>query len=749
MNRTGALSLASIPDAEDFVIVTMALNASVSVAGVDLYEAAISGSATGRLYLSTSSDGSSWEPAGPAVPVYSPARHLRLPVEPGKVKPVTHVRIVLQDGGPVAGQALSADHVTVLQQAAPDGKVRFRSFSAPEGLAYMLVLSGGNADVYRSGAFKASIPVPWSSSQVLRLQSDKRLETLMGFHENVPEHLIKRDGADDAWVSEPAVFSNIPLEQFDGQTYANGENEKQTLFFRGFSDGDTFNIVLDGERTSNISIPSGFTGIAASIKSALEALDILGSGQTVCTQTGSKEVTVEFTGDAGQKDWPQMFISVVDSTEGVGVVSTIQEGEEGGEPMISAGRGYSRCGAFWSGRTNLLGLKSLPLTGIATQYGDYFNFNQGAARATDGVEYLIDSDDDDGVRAIQKKARYPLLFTTSGLWYLPVDALSGETPPGALSASPVGFEDVVEPQPFDGGTVYVQFGGTIVNMIEWTGPQTEWVTSDISVRASHLIVRPVDVAVREAARGYKAALCHLVREDGEVASFTSKRSENVSAWSRATTVSGKILAMGTDKLGRTYAAIKRTVGETDIWTIESEQADLTLDGGGRISLEDESEIDAPQLEGLPAWATDGNDVWGPITVSGGKIDLGEPVTATLEYGLLYPAEIQPQDVRGNSESGSLAGVLKKIDSVRVKLLDSTLPDITVYGKTWPMHQSADVAGEIRDLDIGPVADRVTGWVEIDDLDGDGETADFTLARHWPGPFRIQAIVTAIDVPKGE
>ncbi|MGB3626027.1 MAG: hypothetical protein WA989_09365 [Henriciella sp.] len=747
MNATGALSLSSIPAVTGIVLLTMALNASVNVGAVDLYGAAITGDTEGELHLEYSTNGSTWTRAGPTVPVYATARDVRLPVAPDMVKPVTHLRLVIDNGSPVSGEAFSASSVTVLTQAAPDGNIRFWPFSAPEGAAYMLAVTGGNADVYRDGGYKASIPLPYSTSQVLRVRTDKRLDTLIASHENVPEHLVIRDDADDAWISRPAVFKNVPLEQFEGETYTNGKNEKQVLFFRGFSGGDTFNIVLDGERTSNVAVPASFTGIETAVKSALEALDNLGAGQTICTKTGNKEVTVEFTGDAGQKDWPQMFISVVDSTDGVGVVSTIQEGEEGGEAMISPSRGYSRCAMFWSGRTNLLGLKALPLTGIATQYGDYFNFNQGSARATDGLEYLIDSDDDDGVRAVQKKARHPLLFTSSGCWYLPVDALSGETPPGALPASQVGFEDVVPPLAFDGGTMFVQYGGTIVNYLEWTGGDGEWVASDVSVRASHLIVRPVDAAVRESARGYKSALYHLIREDGEVASFVSKRSENVAGWARMTTPAGRILAMKADKLGRIYAAVRRVAGETVHWTVETESAALTLDGGAIVELDNEDTIAAPQLDGLPVWVTDGNNAYGPVTVSGGEIVLDEPLTGSVEYGLLYDAWIEPQDVRGNTEIGSLAGVLKHVQKVRVKLLSSLPPKISIYDKAWPMEVSADAIQEGLDTTAGPIAGRITGWVEQDDFDGDGETADFRLYRHLPGPFRIQAIKTTINIPK--
>ena len=73
MNRTGALSVASIPDATDVVLVTMALNQSIWVSGIDLYNATVSGGATVELYVETSFDGASWVRAGPNVPVYAPS----------------------------------------------------------------------------------------------------------------------------------------------------------------------------------------------------------------------------------------------------------------------------------------------------------------------------------------------------------------------------------------------------------------------------------------------------------------------------------------------------------------------------------------------------------------------------------------------------------------------------------------------------------------------------------------------------
>lgn len=737
--------MASVPDAQDIVILTLALGSAVSVGAVDIYAAQVTGEVEGALILQVSDDGSVWTNAGPAVPVYATARQLRLPVWPDQVAPRTHVRIVLVDGNPVTGETLSGDGVSVMAASVPDTNVRFWPFSGPEGLAYMLAVTGRNADVYRNGVYLASVPLPYRASQLARVRRSKRLDTLLAFHENVAPHRVFRDGGDFSWISEPAALENVPFAQFEDSTYTNGTNEIQRINFSGFAANDTFNILLDGERTGSITIPDQYTNVEVAVRNALEALDVLGPNTITATRSGTREVTVEFIGEAGQKDWPEMFVSVTSGTDGSASVSTVQEGEEGGEPLVSEARGWFRCGMFWSGRTNLIGAKSFPLTAIASQFGDYFNFEQASSRATDGLEYLIDAEDDDGVRAVVRD-QYPLLFTTSSVFYLPVDALDGGVPPGATLADGNGFEDTIEPQRLDGGTIYVQQGGTVVRELIWVGREAGgYDTQSISTRASHLIQSPIDACVRPAGRRDTTGAYMLVRGDGELASFISQRDQQVAAWTRETTPNGKVLAVGADKFGRTYLAIAREIGDVTHWSVECSTPERYLDGSVIRTLDDSVTVDGlDHLEGLDIIVHDFDRWEGPLTVTGGAVTLAEAMDGEVEAGLFFDAFVQPLDMRVQVGGRTLANVRKRVVSVEASIEDSVHPFLRHNGKDWDMQRSDE---DLRDteLAIGPLQARTTGWVEVTGLEGYARETRFSIHRAAPGPFLVRAIITEAEI----
>jgi len=743
MNRTGAMTFASIPDQETIVLLTADLAATVIVGAVDLYGCAITGEFECVLRLEVSTDGATWVPGGPALTVYNLARDVRLAVWPDQVSDVSHIRVVILNGDVVTGEDLSLSGISILEQAEPDGNVRFWPFSGENSLAYMLAVTARNADIFRDGAYLGAIPLPYSTNQILRVQKSKRLDTLLAYHENVPTHRIFRDGSDTAWISEPQVLEDLPLVQFEGETYTNGKNEIQRINFDGLDTDDTFNILLEGERTSSIAKPASYVGIHTSIKTALEALDNLGAGTIIATMTGSKEVTIEFTGDAGQKDWPEMFVSIVDSNNGVATVSTVREGEAGGEEIISAERGYFRTGLFWSGRTSLIGSKAFPLTAIASQFGDYFNFEQGSGRATDGLEYLIDGADDDGVRAA-RRARYPLLFTTSSVYFLPVDALDGEKPPGALMASPYGFEETVPPQSLDGAELYIQQGGNVVGELLGMDRDRGFADNDVSIRASHLIKSPIDAASRPAGRGYTTGLYSLVLADGEMATLTSHRAQDVAAWARDATPGGKVLAVGADKLGRRYVAVKRGAGNDVRWSIEGEMPDHYFDASVIQTLADADVITGlDHLEGQSVYAHNSDEWHGPMTVLGGEITLPDKISGEVEIGLFYDASVQVLDVRADVDGRTLANRRKRVKSVEVSLEDSAKARLIHLGESWDLQPSDETLE--TDLTKGPLVSRTTGWVEVTDLSGDTRDVNFSIHRAEPGPFLIRAIVSEVTV----
>lgn len=733
------LAISGIAETGDFVLISLEFPAPVSVAAVDLTDITLSGSQVDdALAVELSPDGSTWTRLGNPLNIGDGVRTRRVGADPGQPVSATHARLVLLDAGRMSARNLTIAEIA-LQEEGELSDAIFRQFTHDDLDAYVLLFSSCNAEVYLEGVRQTSIPLPHTDSLLSRMDFAHRIDAMVVFHEKIAPWRIFRQGSAEDFDSRALVFDGMRQEQFEDTVYTNGVNERQQLEFSRIENGDTFNITLDGETTSTIADDGNDANRATNIKNALEALTFLEAGDITATADGDI-VTIEFVGTAANRNWPELGPQVVQSSEGVITSATLREGEEGGEDIISDARGWPRCGLFAQQRLWMAGLFSRPQTVIASRLAEYFDFRAGGNRATDGIEFTIDTDDANGIRRMFYE-RHLILHTAANEHYCATDTFAADEPIPIVPISENGMQFNIPPLSIDRGVLYVQRGGNIVRELQFSDQARSFITVDISVRAPSLIKQPRRAMARRAGTNFKDNLYALCDEDGTVSTFISLREQEIAAWALDTT-DGKFIAQGADTLGRVYSVVEREINGVMRRFVELADPTRVLDCSVKQDLTNATEITGlDHLEGKEIYATNGSDWDGPLTVSNGTVTPSRPLTGMYELGLLFKAEIETLDVRIETPRGPMMNARRKIATVEVSVIDSTVPEATVSGRTYPFpvrRSGAELASN------GPLDKLITGSLRLEGFVGWDREATVTIARRLPGPFAMRALKLEVD-----
>jgi hypothetical protein len=729
-DRYDAISLV-ITGTGEKTVCTIDLGATHELGAIDIDNATLTADlVAGVLQARVSTDGAAWMDLGSALTLGPEARTRRISAMSGLPVTCRYVRLVVPDAAAVTDRTLFIGSLSLMSEADLSAGV-FAEFTYQDTSAYCLLFSDQNAEVFLNGVRRASIAVPHTQGLLSRADFAQQLDTMLVFHEQTPPWRIFRQGSDEDWDSRALDFTGMRQAQFPGATYTNGRNEVQQLEFSDFETADTFNLTLDGETTDSITYSAS---MSASLKAAIEALDVIGDGTVTVAAAGGNRYRIEFTGDAGQTNWPELGPAVVVSNKGVAISATLTGGEEGGEDIVSAARGWPRTGKFAAGRLFMGGLRDLPQTVIASRLGEYFDFRAGGGRATDGLEFTVDSEDANGVRRMYA-GRFILLYTASAEFYIGTDTIAADATLPIIPAGRSGTQFNILPREVDGAIVHIQKGGKVARELQYSEDARSYVGSSLSVRAPELVNRPVSAAARQPGYDNEDALYMLALEDGGISAFTSQREQDVAAWSRFGT-DGKFIAVGSDSIGGGYCVTEREInGETRRY-VEYFVTGRVLDCSIDVELDDATGVSGlDHLEGKQVWLYGEGVALGPYTVANGAISFARTVSGAYECGLFFDAWADTMDIRFQSGAGSVADTRRRIVAAAVSVEASAPPAITIQGRTYPFQLS-----DRRVLDQGPFGEGlVTGYLRLEGFTGWARTAEARIKRQFAGPMNLRSL----------
>ena len=242
----------------------------------------------------------------------------------------------------------------------------------------------------------------------------------------------------------------------------------------------------------------------------------------------------------------------------------------------SATYGYPRTVTFHEGRLYFGGSKSRPNTIFASRVGRFFDFNPGESLDDDAIEVTLNTGQVNAVTGLFS-GRDLQIFTKGGEFFLPQSDLDPITPSNVViqGATKRGSKEGIKPVGAESGTMFIQRSGKSLREFLFSDVELSYISNNISLLSSHLLVTPTDLALRKATSTDDGDLLLIVNTDGSLATYSILRGQNVIAPSLSST-DGDFINVAVD-VDTIYFVIKRTVNSNTVYYVETFNDDNTTD----------------------------------------------------------------------------------------------------------------------------------------------------------------------------
>jgi|TARA_R110001583_G_scaffold92218_1_gene234628 hypothetical protein len=385
----------------------------------------------------------------------------------------------------------------------------------------------------------------------------------------------------------------------------------------------------------------------------------------------------------------------------VAIAANNWELESGYENAWSNSRGWPRTCTFHEGRLYFGGSALKPDTLFGSKVGDFFNFKVAEGLDDDAIVATLSTDSLNAITAL-RSGRDLQIFTTSAEFFIPQSDLSPITPSNIVvkSATRRGHKFGIRPQAAEGGTLFIQRHGKALREMLFSDVELSYVSNNISLLSSHMIVDPQKMALRTAtdttdgdlllivngldSTGYRAASTGFT---GTITAFMLNRPQQIVAPSTFTT-DGDFIDVAVD-LDTIYTVVKRTIGGAVKYYLEIFDDDRTTDCGIQYYNNPVAPDQArpggtsagylAHLNGKTVKIIRDDIVDTDRTVSDGIVALGGTVTTYVEVGLNYTVTLKTNPFEPRLPGGSAQSNKRRIMEVTPILYKSQ--NITINSRS--------------------------------------------------------------------
>lgn len=695
----------------------------------------------------TSTDGVAWTALGVAVNITTVARTRRFCAGAGLSRSARYVRFVVT-GQPAIG-TIGIREARIYAETTRVSVCRRFNFTFSAGQTYTMIATDRNVDVFRSGVWMASVPIPHRSDQLEIVTKTQRDDTMLLWHPEVAPHTIFRQGAHSEWDSYSQTFLNIPTF-VGGTAFGSAQHEIQEITLDGIATNDQIQILIDDIATGLVTKGTVLATVQTALKTAIENLPNVDAGITlVVTELSSQRLVfrVEFLGGANTgRSWPSMGVENHTRDSSNVSLAVLQDGRAASGALMGATVGWPRCGCFFQSRLIIAGFKQNPSGFAASVIGDFFNFNQPTTLLpSSGFDDALDADEVAVIHHVYA-GRHLQFFTENSEWYCSDRLLDATATRNMVQATRNGARAGVEPIQAEGGTQFVQgvtdlATGTVKGvclrdfLYSDTGTEVGYSSDSLTILASDLAGDIVDVAYRRASDPRKANEIYIANRDGTAAMLTLLRREKVQALVPLKT-DGKVRQFSVDGARSVFAVVERTAGGvTQVFYEELDPAAF-LDASFRMTpAANQTVIPCPsRLDGKPVWVIADGETLGPYVVSGGAITMARAARqGSIEVGLFFDWRIETMPLRVVLQSGQVDLAPRRIHSVTVTGLALSSLAVAANGSAAlevPLRRYGD------DLDLPLVTNPASGDYRVEGLEGKVPAPTLILTRPRPGPARI-------------
>ena len=347
----------------------------------------------------------------------------------------------------------------------------------------------------------------------------------------------------------------------------------------------------------------------------------------------------------------------------------------------------------------------------SSQSGEYFNFNTGTALDNESIQLTSSIGEINTIKHIVSN-RDLQVFTSTSEFVVPAFDQNPVTPANAMirRQTPFGGSDV-RPHVYDGATVYVQKGGSIIREFIYSDAEDAYVANAVSTLSSHLIKNPRQMTTLQAAIDRAESYVFVLNEDGTIAVFNSNRAEKRAGWSEFTThangsfhsictVDERVFVVG--KYDKGAKTLKLVLSEFDSnYNLDMSKKYTGSSGVFDVSTEFEN--------GAVLDVVDRTNHVGQFTVASGNIDVSsvDDDLTSAEIGRKFSVNLKTNPIDVVDQFGPVTGTPRGIGLVVVDL-NSTL-SVTVNNKELGTLQVTDDLSQPRTPFTGKKEFKLLGY----------------------------------------
>ncbi|SNZ20951.1 hypothetical protein [Cohaesibacter gelatinilyticus] len=607
---------------------------------------------------------------------------------------------------------------------------RLIPFKNSAGSSFEIALRDGHADVIDGAAITASFALPFNVAHLPEITWTHRQDTMFLFHEDVQS--VRVINTDSGWSQGNLPYEEIPNYDYGGN-YTNGEPAEWELQFVGFSAGDRFRVTVSGQDTTTIDMPGGINwdSVATLIKNAILELPNVAPGLVV-TQKASARITIRFEGKENQGDGWAISGTAINKADAAIPAYKIKVGLQPGEPIISATRGWPRCGMFFQQRFFAGGFKSRGNNWMTSIVGRYFTFDTRLDEANGAFVVPLDSEGGEKINHIVP-GRNMLVFTSEREYWISERTIDKTKPTVHVEASTHGTKPGVPVVKNEGAAIFVHKSGSVISEFRYTDVDGNFVSQPISILSPHLFEDVTDMAMRRAKLSTDANMLGVLDAKGRMRAGFLLRQQDVTGFGRITSQEDLFRAISVN--GRDEMAV--VMERNNQRRLERFERGLLLDAAKPFTFPDaRSEITGLEhLEGRDVWVLGDGDVYGPCKVLNAKIQVPTPVQ-TGEVGLFAPPKVTtlppPRDIGPKTVLRRQA----RIHSVWVSVVNTTSLAIAANGE-----EPVDVPLRAYDgnMDKPELDAGYTGMIELRGLKGFAHEPTVTITQTRPGRLAVRSI----------
>ena len=619
--------------------------------------------------------------------------------------------------------------------------IRMIPFEYSSGQTYLLVLAIQNTTtirffVYKDGVQQTNLNSSGNNyvdftvssgfgtaSNLRALSYTQNADTMIFTHRATPPFSIERGAGDTNWT-----VAQITLTK---------PQAKPSIW--GGSFGTFAGSAISGNPTMTLSATSG---VATATFSASVGLSIFENDRIVVTQPAGFG-TCEVIDRPSSTSYKVNILIPFYTTDAIDASDYLVEHEW--SDNWNGNSGFPHTCTFHEGRLFFGGTSVEPMTLFASKVGDPFNFRPTEGLDDDAFQVTLTTDSVNTITAL-RSGRDLQIFTTGGEFFIPQADLDPITPSNVAvkSTTKRGAKPGIKPVATEGGTFFIQRQGKALREFAFSDVELSYVSQNISVLASHLIVDPQAMTIRPATdttegdllmivngtstTGYRASSSGM---GGKLVCFMINKQQNIVAPSFIET-DGTFMDVAVD-LDVIYCIVKRTVNSATKYYLEVFDDDFTTDSSVQktSSFSGTSYNLVSHLQAKTVKVIRDDIVESDVTSvnSSGTITTSAQPSSYIETGLDFTVEVITNPVEPRLPDGTILSQKKRILEATPLLFRTQ--NLTINGFEVPL-QTLPYSG-------GGAVPTITGMKKMHGFPGYDTDAKLTFSQSKPVFFTVLSV----------